>query len=94
MVTLPVPAVLETALLAEAVADEPLLPVGLSSMFGLLVTLNSDVLVEGGTKPAFNEINIGSASLPANHSSAVVAGTSPSVSGYKSSWKSSDCAST
>lgn len=32
----------------------------------------------------------GSAFLPSNHSSAVIAGTSPGVSGYKSSWNNSD----
>lgn len=38
----------------------------------------------------FNETKIGSASVPSNHSSAVFGGSSDSVSGYKSSWKSSE----
>jgi len=33
----------------------------------------------------------GGAFLPVNHSSAVSEGTSPAVSGYKSSWNNSDC---
>lgn len=62
----------------------------LSSMFDRFVTLNSDDLVDGGTKPLFSETSSGAASCPANHSAAVNAGVWPTVSGYKSSWNSSD----
>lgn len=75
----------------EVVFEDALFEDGLSNMFESFVTLNSDVFVDGGTKPLFNETSSGSASSPANHSSADNAGIWPTVSGYKSSWNSSDC---
>ena len=42
------------------------------------------------TKRTFNETRLGSASAPPIQSSADIAASSESVSGYKSSWKSSD----
>ncbi len=62
----------------------------LSKIFDRLVTLNSEDLFEGGTNPSLSETSNGSASCPPNHSSAVNAGVSPMVSGYRSSWNSSD----
>lgn len=56
----------------------------------LLCTLNSLALVVE-VKPSFREIRIGSPFLPWNHSSASTDGSGPAVSGYKSSWKRSDC---
>lgn len=69
----------------EIVLEDALFEDGLSNMFESFVTLNSDVFVDGGTKPLFSETSSGSASSPANHSSADNAGIWPTVSGYKSS---------
>ena len=51
---------------------------------------------EGSGRPVssrspLSEMRIGSASEPSSHSSAVMAGVSPTVSGYRSSWNNSDC---
>lgn len=43
-------------------------------------------------KPSFREMRMGGASLSWNHSSASTDGSGPMVSGYRSSWKRSDCA--
>lgn len=44
-------------------------------------------------KPSFREMRMGGASLPWNQSSASTDGSGPMVSGYRSSWKRSDCGS-
>lgn len=60
----------------------------LSRMF-FLTTFSSRFLM--GTYPSRSEMRMGSASFPDSHSSASRAGSGPGVSGYRSSWKRSDC---
>lgn len=63
--------------------------VGLLSRMFFLTTLRS--LFLPGMYPCFKEMRIGSAFFPSNHSSASSAASGPAVSGYRSSWKRSDC---
>lgn len=66
-----------------------LFALGLLSRMFFLTTLRS--LFLPGMYPSFKEMSSGSASLPSNHSSASSAASGPAVSGYRSSWKRSDC---
>ena len=50
-----------------------------------------NTIVDEVKHTGLSEISLGSASFPSSHSSAVREGSSPLVSGKRSSWKSSDC---
>lgn len=62
---------------------------GLLSRMFFLTTLRS--LFLPGMYPCFKDMRRGSALFPSNHSSASSAASGPAVSGYRSSWKRSDC---
>ena len=79
-----------TGRLLVSTVDMLRLVVGLESSTFFFATLSSRLF--GGTYPSLMDTRIGSSSRPSSHSSGSMAGSAPAVSGYRSSWKRSDCA--